>query len=182
MIDIGWSELLIIAVIMIVVVGPKDLPAVLRTIGKMTRKVRGMADEFRRGMDDFVRESELNDLKDSVDQVRNFNLNHLKSETERQIKDATGGIIDPGKPAIKPASGKPAAKSPAAKSPAAKSPAAKSKAKPATKTATKSAVKSTSGAGAKSSSPAPAAKKPAASAKKPATSAKKSATSTKKDA
>lgn len=97
MIDIGWSEMLAIAIVMIVVVGPKDLPAVLRAIGKMVRKVRGMADEFRRGVDDFMRESELKELKDGVQQVKDFNLDRLKSETERQFNQTVGGSIDPSK-------------------------------------------------------------------------------------
>lgn len=94
MLDIGWSEMLLIAVIMIVVVGPKDLPHVLRAIGKVMRKVRGMADEFRRGVDDFMREAELKDLQDGVNQVKDFNLNRLRAETERQFSQSLNQTID----------------------------------------------------------------------------------------
>lgn len=94
MLDIGWSEMLFIAVIMIVVVGPKDLPHVLRAIGKVMRKVRGMADEFRRGVDDFMREAELKDLQDGVNQVKDFNLNRLRAETERQFSQSLNQTID----------------------------------------------------------------------------------------
>jgi sec-independent protein translocase protein TatB len=94
MLDVGWSEMLVIAVVLIVVVGPKDLPHVLRAIGKVVRKARGMADEFRRGVDDFIRESELKDLKDGVNQVKDFNLNRLRSETERQFNQSMNQTID----------------------------------------------------------------------------------------
>jgi sec-independent protein translocase protein TatB len=94
MLDVGWSEMLVIAVILIVVVGPKDLPHVLRALGKVVRKMRGMADEFRRGVDDFIRESELKDLKDGVNQVKDFNLNRLRSETERQFNQSLNQTID----------------------------------------------------------------------------------------
>jgi sec-independent protein translocase protein TatB len=95
MVDIGWSEMLAIAVILIVVVGPKDLPQVLRAIGKVVRKVRGMADEFRRGVDEFMRESELKDIKDGVQQVKNFNLDRLKAETERNFDASMNQTVDP---------------------------------------------------------------------------------------
>lgn|GEM_PF-5710302 len=90
--------MLAIAVILIVVVGPKDLPHVLRAIGKVVRKVRGMADEFRRGVDEFIRESELKDLKDGVSQVKDFNLNRLKAETERQFNQSMSQTIEPSGP------------------------------------------------------------------------------------
>ncbi|TIW15558.1 MAG: twin-arginine translocase subunit TatB, partial [Mesorhizobium sp.] len=48
MFEVGWSELLVIAVVMIVVVGPKDLPAMLRTFGRTAAKLRGMAADFQR--------------------------------------------------------------------------------------------------------------------------------------
>ena len=80
MIDLGWTELFFLAVILIVVVGPKDLPGVLRGLGRIMRKVRSLADEFRRGVDEFIRESELEELNDGVERVRNFNLDQIKAE------------------------------------------------------------------------------------------------------
>lgn len=70
MFDVGWTEMLVIAVVMIVVVGPKDLPKMLRTFGKTTAKLRSMAGDFRRQFDDALREAELDDLKSTVDTVR----------------------------------------------------------------------------------------------------------------
>ncbi len=73
MLDIGWTELLVIAVILIVVVGPKDLPPMIRAFGKMTSRLRRTAGEFRAQFDEALREAELDDLRKSVDDVRNLN-------------------------------------------------------------------------------------------------------------
>lgn len=73
MLDIGWTELLVIAVILIVVVGPKDLPPMIRAFGKMTSRLRRTAGEFRAQFDEALREAELDDLRKSVDEVRSLN-------------------------------------------------------------------------------------------------------------
>jgi sec-independent protein translocase protein TatB len=73
MLDIGWTELLVIAVVLIVVVGPKDLPPMIRAFGKMTKRLRQTAGEFRSQFDEALREAELDDLKKSVDDIRSLN-------------------------------------------------------------------------------------------------------------
>jgi len=70
MFDVGWPELLVIAVVMIVVVGPKDLPRMLRTFGKTMARVRSVAGDFRRQFDEALREADLDDVKTTVDQFR----------------------------------------------------------------------------------------------------------------
>ena len=70
MFDIGAPELLVIAVVLIVVVGPKDLPQMLRTFGKTTSKLRAMAGDFRKQFDEALKEAELDDVKDIVSTVR----------------------------------------------------------------------------------------------------------------
>ena len=70
MFDIGWSELLVVAVVLVVVVGPKDLPGMLRTFGRTTKQLRSMAGDFRRQFDDALREAELDDVKSTVDEMR----------------------------------------------------------------------------------------------------------------
>lgn len=67
MLDVGWSEMLVIAIVMIVVVGPKDLPKMLRTFGRMTTKMRGMANDFQRQFNEAIKEAELDDVKKSVE-------------------------------------------------------------------------------------------------------------------
>ena len=63
MFDIGWQELFILAVLAIIVVGPKDLPRVIGTITKWIRKARSMARDLQDGLDDVAREAEIDDLK-----------------------------------------------------------------------------------------------------------------------
>ena len=70
MFDIGWSELLVIAVVAIVVVGPKDLPRLMRTFGHYMGKVRRMASDFQRQFEDAVRDSELDEVRKAMHEVR----------------------------------------------------------------------------------------------------------------
>ncbi|PTV94666.1 sec-independent protein translocase protein TatB [Rhodobacter aestuarii] len=61
MFDIGWSELLVIGVVALIVVGPKDLPVMFRSLGRMTAKARAMARDFTRAMEDAAKETGLDD-------------------------------------------------------------------------------------------------------------------------
>lgn len=70
MFEIGWSELLVIGVVLIVVVGPKDLPRMLRTFGRTTTHLRKMAGDFRKQFDEALREAELDDVRDTVKDLR----------------------------------------------------------------------------------------------------------------
>ncbi len=67
MFDIGWTEIAIIAVVAIIVIGPKDLPRVLRTLGEYVGKAKAMTAEFRRHVDDMIRETELDEVKKQID-------------------------------------------------------------------------------------------------------------------
>jgi len=69
MFDLGWSELLIIAVVAIVVVGPKDLPRALRAVGKWTGKMKRTARDFQRQFNDAIREAELDSVKKDVEAI-----------------------------------------------------------------------------------------------------------------
>ena len=69
MFDLAWSEMAIILVVALVVVGPKDLPRLARTLGQWVAKGRAMAREFQRHVDDMAREADLQDLKNSVGKI-----------------------------------------------------------------------------------------------------------------
>ncbi|MBP2559259.1 sec-independent protein translocase protein TatB [Neorhizobium galegae] len=73
MFDIGWTELLVIAIVLIVVVGPKDLPPMLRAFGKMTTNLRKMAGEFRAQFDEALKESELDDVRKTISDAQRLN-------------------------------------------------------------------------------------------------------------
>ncbi|MEF0938973.1 Sec-independent protein translocase protein TatB [Rhizobium sp. BR 362] len=79
MFDVGWSELLVIAVVALVVIGPKELPATLRTIGKMTARARKVAGEFRSQFDEAMREAELDDVRQTISDAQKLNpVNSLR--------------------------------------------------------------------------------------------------------
>jgi len=67
--DIGWGEFVVIAVVALIVIGPKELPAVLRAIGQWTTKIRRMASEFQSQFQEALREAEMADLKKEVDSL-----------------------------------------------------------------------------------------------------------------
>ena len=90
MFDIGWQELFIIAVLALIVVGPKDLPKALRTVTKWLRKARAVAREFQGGLDDMVRDSELDDVKRQLEGAADYDIS---KEIENTI-DPTGAITD----------------------------------------------------------------------------------------
>src|SRR5262249_47138590 len=69
MFEIGWSELLLIAVVALIAIGPKELPGALRTLGQWMAKIRRMASEFQSQFQEAMREAELADLKKEVDEM-----------------------------------------------------------------------------------------------------------------
>lgn len=69
MFDIGWTEIALVAVVALFVVGPKDLPHVLYKLAGYWRKVRGIAREFQSGLDDMIREAELDELRKQVNSI-----------------------------------------------------------------------------------------------------------------
>ncbi|QGZ33382.1 Sec-independent protein translocase protein TatB [Stappia indica] len=91
MFDIGWTELLVVAVVMILVVGPKDLPRMLRTFGQTIGKVRRMAGEFQSTFNEALREAEqqadIADMKKQVEKAANFDpLGDIKKSIETDRK------------------------------------------------------------------------------------------------
>lgn len=102
MFEIGWTEMLVIAIVMIVVVGPKDLPKMLRTMGRMTAKARSMAGDFQRQFNEALKEAELDDVKKSVDELRGLNpVNEIRKQLnpfEQAAADVRAGIDTAMKP------------------------------------------------------------------------------------
>ncbi len=96
MFDIGWSELLVIAVVAIVVVGPKDLPDMLRNLGRGMKAMRRMAADFQGQFNEALREAELDDVKNEFTKLRSSardltRLPDLQSIARDEIKSAIEG-------------------------------------------------------------------------------------------
>src|ERR1700690_1750278 len=70
MLDFSWSHILIVLIVALVVVGPKDLPRLMRIVGQWMGKARRMADEFRKSFDDMARQSELDELRKEIENLR----------------------------------------------------------------------------------------------------------------
>ncbi len=81
MFDIGWTELAIIALIALLVIGPKDLPQAMRTISGWVRRIRGMAREFQSGVEDMVREAELDGVKEEFGTIAGSDLDSMVENT-----------------------------------------------------------------------------------------------------
>ncbi|SFK58607.1 Sec-independent protein translocase protein TatB [Falsiroseomonas stagni] len=88
MLGLDWSELALIAVVAVVVIGPKDLPDAVRGIAKGIQKLRRMAGEFQGQVDEVVREAKLDDVRNSINEIRNFNVRDI---VEKEI-DKDGSI------------------------------------------------------------------------------------------
>lgn len=86
MFDIGWTEILVIAIVLIVVVGPKDLPPMLRAFGKMTANLRKMAGEFRTQFDEALRESELDDVRKTIADAQSLNPTNALREAINPLR------------------------------------------------------------------------------------------------
>lgn len=69
-VDLSWSHILLVLIVALVVVGPKDLPRAMRTAGRWVAKARAMADQFRRSFDEMARQSELDELRAELDSLR----------------------------------------------------------------------------------------------------------------
>jgi sec-independent protein translocase protein TatB len=103
MFDIGWSEFVVIAVVALIAIGPKELPGVLRMVGQWMGKARKMAAEFQGQFQEAMREAEMADLKKSFDEVKEaatgFTSGNVMTSLEKDVGNALR-IDDIDKPAI----------------------------------------------------------------------------------
>jgi sec-independent protein translocase protein TatB len=89
MFEIAWSELLLVLVVAIIFVGPKELPGMLRTFGRMMGKLRRAADDFRRQFDESVRDAGGEDLQRELAELRRNNpLNEIRNTIEEAARQA----------------------------------------------------------------------------------------------
>ncbi len=102
MLDIGWAEMAMVALLALIVVGPKDLPKMMRTAGQWMRKARSVAREFQSGLDDMMRESELDEARKAIEKTRKFDVQKEVDsaidpsgelrETAKDVEDTTRSV------------------------------------------------------------------------------------------
>jgi sec-independent protein translocase protein TatB len=106
MFDIGWSELVVIGVVALIVIGPKELPALLRNLGQIMTKLRRMASEFQGQFQDALREAELDELRKQAEKLSSDVTaaagNPLEKATS-EIQSMIDAPQTPAAPAVEPA-------------------------------------------------------------------------------
>ncbi len=88
MFDFAWSEIALIVVVAVIFIGPKDLPVAIKAVTEMIKKARRMAGEFQTHVDEMVRDADLQEVRNSINEIRNFDL---KGTVERAV-DPDGSL------------------------------------------------------------------------------------------
>lgn len=123
MFDLGWDEMALIAVVAVIILGPKELPRAMRTAGQWMRKARSLTGDFQRHMDDMIREADLDDLKKEAQKLSRTDIGR---EIDKTVDpDGSMGkklrfddLNDPTGPAAKPKTTEPGTtEAPAAETP-----------------------------------------------------------------
>jgi|UniRef100_A0A8J4H6Y3 sec-independent protein translocase protein TatB len=84
MFDFAWSEIALIGVVALIAIGPKDMPAAMRAVANMVKKARRMAAEFQGHVDEMMRDADLGELREQINEIRNFD-----------VRGAFTGAVDP---------------------------------------------------------------------------------------
>jgi sec-independent protein translocase protein TatB len=90
MFDFAWSEIVLIGAVALIAIGPKDMPAAIRTVSSMVKKARKMAAEFQTHVDEMVREADLGDVKKAFTDIRNLDIAGVLEkhvDPDRSIRD-----------------------------------------------------------------------------------------------
>ena len=96
MLDVSWQEIMVIAAVAVVVIGPKDLPNAIRTVATWVKKAREMAGEFQRGVDEMVREAELADVRKQVEQTASSVVDDVTKIADNAIGDVKKSVDPTG--------------------------------------------------------------------------------------
>ena len=100
MLDLGWSELLIVAIVALIVVGPRDLPRMLRTLGQYAAKAKSVAREFQRSMDEAARQADVDELRQAKKDLEK-DVSGLRESQYKMQREMSQSFMD--KPKEKPA-------------------------------------------------------------------------------
>jgi len=95
MFDFAWSEIAVLGVIALVVIGPKDLPKALKTAGFWVRRARGMAREFQNSVDDMIRDSELQEIREQAAKAAGVDLNQALNNVVDPAGEIRAAMAEP---------------------------------------------------------------------------------------
>lgn len=101
MFDLGWTELLVIGIVALIVVGPKDLPGMFRTVGNFVGKAKRMAREFSQAMNDAADDAGISDVKKTLD-AASRPMNTAMNEVKKSTDSFTKQTMESGKPKLSP--------------------------------------------------------------------------------
>jgi len=90
MFDLAWSEIVLIGVVALIAIGPKDLPVAMKAVTEVIKKARRMAGEFQTHVDDMMRDANLDEVRNQINEIRNFDL---KGTVEKAV-DPDGSLRD----------------------------------------------------------------------------------------
>jgi sec-independent protein translocase protein TatB len=90
MFDFAWSEIALIGIVALIAIGPKDMPVAIKAVSEMIKKARRMAGEFQTHVDDMMRDADLADVRNSINEIRRFDF---KGEIEKHV-DPDGSLRD----------------------------------------------------------------------------------------
>jgi sec-independent protein translocase protein TatB len=102
MFEVGYSEILVIAIVLIVVVGPKDLPKMLRAFGKAMTRFRQVSGDFRRQFDDALKEADLDEVRKTIDDVRKLDPRQQVRDVLNPLRSAADSIRNDVQNAVRP--------------------------------------------------------------------------------
>ena len=91
MFSFGWSEIALTAIIVIIVVGPKEIPNLLKQIGSFSKSIKKISREFKKSLNDIAEESDLKDVKDQISEIKNIKEN---LDPTQDIKNELSSIKD----------------------------------------------------------------------------------------
>ncbi len=105
--DLGWSEILLIGIVALVFIGPKDLPKAMRLAGYWVRKARTLSREFQSSIDQMIREAELDDMRQQLKKASEFDLDREFHNTIDPTGSLSEGLEPPELPSFSPVEGLP---------------------------------------------------------------------------
>jgi sec-independent protein translocase protein TatB len=113
MLDIGWTELLVIAIVLIVVVGPKDLPPMIKAFGRTMANLRKITGEFRTQFDQALKEADMDDVRKTIGDVQNLNPSNALRDAINPLRQMGNEIRSDLQKSVSVASAAPEAVAPA---------------------------------------------------------------------